>query len=69
MFIKAEDFARPVKKPEKIILRAPASEKDRLLRRASELFPGILIGLEEGEQFFLATAPASAEFVKRRAVW
>ncbi len=61
MFIKAEDFARPVKKPEKIILRAPASEKDRLLRRASELFPGILIGLEEGEQFFLATAPASAE--------
>jgi len=61
MFIMPENFSRPVKKPEKIILRAPASEKDRILRRAREIFPGILIGLEEGEAFLLSTAPVSAE--------
>ena len=60
MFIEPKTLptqGAPAKMPGKFLLRAGASEKERLKRRALEIFPNSEIAAETGEQFLFASAP------------
>jgi hypothetical protein len=64
LFVDAITQGEPAKLPGKILVRAPASEKERLGRRAKELFQGAEITAETGDQFLAGSLPLSDELFK-----
>ena len=67
MFIDSKTLptqGAPAKMPGKFLLRAAADEKERLKRRALEIFPKTEIAVETGEQFLFASAPLTENLFK-----
>ena len=64
MFLEPEARAGQGKPPEKVLVRARPEEKERLARRAKELFPKSEIVTEAGEQFLCASLPLTGELFK-----
>ncbi len=57
MFTKTDPSARPISQPKKILIRARSEERDRLRRRAGEIFPGLEIASEPADYFSLSSHP------------
>jgi len=61
LFIEAKESGNPIPKPKKIFLQAKPEERDRLRRRAGEIFPDLEIASEPGDQYFLSSHPGAPE--------
>lgn len=64
MFIEVKPAEKPMKRPGKMVIRGKPEEKDRLFRRAREIFPQTEIIAEAGEQFLCASLPLTEELFK-----
>ena len=66
MFIEAEPGPTPAPRPEKILLRAGALEKERLARRIKELLPQAELVAEESGQMLCASLPLTDQVFRLR---
>jgi hypothetical protein len=64
LFIEPKTEGAPAKMPGKFLLRAATAEKERLKRRALEIFPKTEIAVESGDQFLFASAPLTENLFK-----